>query len=202
MDQLVAAVGVGIVVFASTNVDDILLLAVFLSDPAFTTRQVIAGQFLGITVLTAVSAACALLAVAVPAGFIGLLGLVPLFLGIRGLWRLRRAKGDAAEEEEPSTRAGGSPVLAVAGVTIANGGDNLGVYIPMFSSAPRLMPLYVAVFSVMTAILCVLSYYLVNNPLLGKRLARYGRVALPVVLVALGLWILADAKTLIWPASD
>ncbi len=85
MGQLVAALGVGVVVFASTNVDDILLLAAFFSDPTFTRRQIIAGQFLGIAALLAASAVCASLAVAVPPGWIELLGVAPLALGLRGL---------------------------------------------------------------------------------------------------------------------
>jgi cadmium resistance protein CadD (predicted permease) len=35
------------------------------------------------------------------------------------------------------------------------------------------------------------------NDLVGERLGRYGRLALPFVLIALGLWILADARSLL-----
>ena len=55
----------------------------------------------------------------------------------------------------------------------------------------------ILVFGVMTLVWCVAGYYLVDNPLFGKRLGRYGRVALPFVLIALGLWILADARSLL-----
>lgn len=198
MNELVTALGVGVVVFAATNVDDILLLAAFFADPEMRPRQVVAGQFLGMLVLVAASAACALFAVVIPAGWVGLLGLGPLALGVRGL--LRRQGGEAESSSKAGrSRGGRSHVLAVAGVTIANGGDNLGVYIPMFSNARRLMALYVVVFAALTAVWCVVGHYLVTNPLVGKRLARYGQAALPFVLIALGLWILADARALIWP---
>ncbi|WP_437641699.1 hypothetical protein [Sorangium sp. So ce854] len=68
MEQLLPALGVSAVVFVSTNIDDILLLAAFFSDPAVTSRQVVAGQFLGMAALVAASVACALLAARVPDG--------------------------------------------------------------------------------------------------------------------------------------
>jgi len=197
MSELVTAVGVGVAVFASTNVDDMLLLAAFFSDPGLTSRQVVAGQFLGMAALVAMSTACALFAVVVPPGWIALLGIAPLLLGIRGLVLLWRA--DAEESSAARWSGVGSPSLAVAGVTVANGGDNLGVYIPMFSSTPRLLPLYIGVFAAMTGLWCLVGHYLVNNPVLGKTLGRWGHRALPFVLIALGLWILADARVLLGP---
>jgi cadmium resistance protein CadD (predicted permease) len=200
MNELVTALGVAVVVFAATNVDDILLLAAFFADPGLSPRQVVAGQFLGMSVLVAASAVCALFAVVIPAGWIGLLGVVPLALGVYGLLRRTGGDGDAAPNAQGAS-GGSSRWLGVAGVTIANGGDNLGVYIPMFSSGRRLLGLYVAVFAVLTAVCCLLGHYLVNNPVVGKQLARYGQAALPFVLIALGSWILADARALIWPEA-
>ena len=198
MSDLVAAIGMGVVIFVSTNVDDILLLATFFADPELERRHVVIGQLIGIGALVAVSAVCGLLAVAVPPAYIALLGVAPLLLGLHGAWRLWRARAEAdAEGSRGDERRGGAGIFAVAAVTVANGGDNLGVYIPLFSSSPRLVPVYVLVFAVMTLVWCVAGYYLVDNPLFGERLGRYGRVALPFVLIALGVWILADARSLL-----
>ncbi|XXY49997.1 cadmium resistance transporter [Sorangium sp. So ce269] len=204
MEQILPALGVSAVVFISTNIDDILLLTAFFSDPDFTPRQVVAGQFLGIAALVLASVACALLAVRVPEGWIGLLGLAPLALGLQGLWALRRgqeAGDDDDDDDQPRGRAARFRTLAVATVTVANGGDNLGVYIPLFSRSPGLIPLHAAVFAVMTGALCALGHHLVNHPVLGSRIRRHGRVALPFVLIGLGLWILSDALVLIRPAT-
>ena len=201
MNELLAALGLAAVVFAATNVDDILLLAAFFSDPRWSPRHVVAGQFLGMLVLVTVSVACALFAVVIPAGWIGLLGLAPLALGVQRLFRRSGPEGEPAPGVE-GQRGSGSRILAVAGVTIANGGDNLGVYIPLFSSARSSMARYVLVFAVLTAAWCVAGHYLVTNPLVGAKLARWGQAALPFVLIGLGLWILADARALIWPEGN
>jgi cadmium resistance protein CadD (predicted permease) len=208
MEQILPLLGMSVIVFVSTNIDDLLLLSAFFADPGFTPAQVVAGQFLGIAALVIASVACALLAVRVPDGWIGLLGLAPLALGLRGLWALWRGSGareagvaDEADEadraREPRGGASRFKAIAVAGVTLANGGDNLGVYIPLFSSSPAHIPLHAAVFAGMTGAFCALGHRLVNHPIVGTRIRRSGRAALPFILIGLGLWILSDALVLV-----
>jgi len=206
MGTPLAEIGIAVLVFASTNVDDLLVIAAFLADPAIRTRAVVAGQFLGIAVLTAASAAAAWLALSVAGGWMALLGLLPLALGLRLLARRRRGPpGDADAGEDERTRDGErraesrlhSQVLAVAGVTVANGGDNLGVYVPLFAAAIERVPLHAAVFLAMTGAWCWLGHFLVNHPAAGARVRRSGHAALPFVLVALGLWILSGAAPLL-----
>jgi cadmium resistance protein CadD (predicted permease) len=166
---------------------------------------VVVGQFVGIAALTFASAVAALLALTVPDGWIALLGLAPLALGIRGLHSLWRpgASGDA--DEGPDDRAADARAarvahlqwIAVALTTIANGGDNLGVYIPLFSRDLAWVPFYAILFTVMTAAWCAAGYWLVHHPMVGARIRQYGHVALPFVLIGLGLVILADARTLL-----
>ncbi|RPJ46622.1 MAG: cadmium resistance transporter [Betaproteobacteria bacterium] len=201
-----SAIGIAFVVYVSTNIDDLLILAVFFADLRMRAGAVIVGRFIGLAVLVLASAAAALLALAVPEGWIALLGCVPLFLGLRLLPALldRRGDGDNGGEEPGTAAAQGTlqrgfiaQALAVAGVTLANGGDNLGVYIPLFATAPQAIAIYVAVFAVMTAAWCALGYAIVNNPLIGSRIRRHGHVLLPVVLISLGLYILSGAAVLI-----
>ena len=132
-----------------------------------------------------------------------MLGLLPLYLGlsqIKSLW----ADADDAEEEaeiqlqeHAVERSVGSQMVAVAGVTLANGGDNLGVYIPMFANSLSSIPLFIAVFAVMTLLWCLLGYVLVNNRVFGHLIRKYGHKILPIVLTLLGLDILSGALVLL-----
>ena len=204
-ESIVSLIGIATVVYASTNLDDLLILAVFFADPRVRVSAVVAGRFVALAVLVAASGAAALLALAAPGEWIALLGFVPLILGLRLLLALlRKESGDESEEGAAAARLANasrssfaSQMLAVAGVSLANDGDNLGVYIPLFAATPSAIPTYIAVFAVMTLVFCALGYLVVNNPLIGRSIRRYGDVLLPLVLIPLGLFILYGALPLL-----
>ncbi len=190
-------------VFAVTDIDDLVLLAAFFGARHLRPRAIVMGQFAGIAVLTAVSALAAWAAIAIPSGWISLLGLLPLGLGLFKLWELRRQSTDddeTLEAMQAERRLEGrlhSQILGVAAVTVANGADNLSVYIPMFAANFEALPLFVLVFAVMTAIWCALGYALARNPAGAAVMNRWGHILLPLVLIALGLHILWGANVLL-----
>jgi cadmium resistance protein CadD (predicted permease) len=188
------------VVFAATDVDDLVLLTAFFADPRMRRGAIVAGQFLGIGALTAASAIAAIAALAVPPHWPSLLGAIPLLIGLWKAWQLLRNRGeDLDDEAEDARRAAarpGSQVLIVAAVTIANGGDNLSVYIPLFASHPAGVPVFVIVFAVMTALWCAAAHAFVKHPAGAALMQRFGHLILPAVLIALGAWILWDARLL------
>src|SRR5258707_639891 len=86
-----ALVSVGL--FATTNIDDLFLLVGFFSDRSLSHSRVILGQIPGVAVIVASSLAAALAALAVSPAYVGLLGILPVFLGVarfRGLRDLQR----------------------------------------------------------------------------------------------------------------
>lgn len=194
--EVLAPLGIAIAVFASTNVDDLFLLAAYFADGELKPRNIVAGQFIGIGLLVLASAVAALGALTIPEGWIALLGLVPLGLGLHRLFARSREEARAEEEETkiPSNR---SQVLGIAGVTAANGGDNLGVYIPLFARDIAAIPVYAVLFALMTAVWCWVGHRLVSHPRLGDRIRRYGHAVFPFVLIGLGLYILAGARALL-----
>lgn len=206
MTPLASELVTAIVVFASTNIDDLFLLAAFFADPRMRCHAIVFGQYAGIGVLFAVSAGAALLALVFPDGWVALLGLVPLYLGFSRLRALRSATiGEDSDHEEFRVLNGEknaeqgllSQVLAVASVTVANGGDNLGTYIPLFANNPDALIPYSLTFAVMTGIWCASGYLLVRNRILGRAIKRYGHMLLPVVLIALGGYIMYGARILV-----
>ena len=170
-------------VFASTNVDDLLLLVGYFSDRSFSPRHVIAGQILGMTAIVAISLTAATAALLISPAHVGLLGVAPIAVGIMRLLRL----GKSEEEREPI----GAGVLQVAAITIVNGGDNIAAYTPIFASQqPQEIIATIAIFAVLTLVWCVVALWLVRRTVLGKPLRRYGHIVLPFVLIGLGLLIL------------
>lgn len=199
----------GVLVFVVTNVDDLVLLATFFSDRRWRRRSVIVGQFLGISALVAVSAVGATLALTISAAWIALLGLAPLYLGLRALSeRIQEQRAGGAvrgllEKERRDAAVAsmkpfsGSQAMAVAFVTVANGGDNLGVYVPLFAHYPHAIVDYAAVFAGMTALWCALGLVLVHNRWFGQRLCTALQALLPLVLIGLGLYILSGLSVLL-----
>jgi cadmium resistance protein CadD (predicted permease) len=146
---------------------------------------VVAGTYLGIGALFAVSVALALAAAAIPDRYTALLGLVPFALGVRLLF--------SKSTDEPMPAAQG--ILAVTGINIAAGGDNIGVYTPLFATVSgEAIAVYGAVFALLTGALCWAAHRLVTHPALGAPVRRWGPRLVPWVLIALGVWILAGVR--------
>lgn len=184
--------------FAVTNIDDILLLALFFAQGAGhrgAATRVVAGQYLGFLGISAVAVAAAFGATFLPEPVLPYLGLLPLALGIKaGLqaWKDHRdgRSGDGQPAEE---RAGGPKVLEVAAITFANGGDNIGVYVPVFATAGiGSMAVYVIVFLTLVAVWCVAGRFFATRPVIAKALSRWGHILLPIVLAGIGLFILIE----------
>lgn len=183
--------------FAVTNIDDLLLLAVYFGQNAghrAAAWRVVIGQYTGFLAILAASVLGALGAGLLPDAAVPYLGLLPLLLGIRAgwtVWRDRR-EPDTDEAEEPGTMAGPG-IWQVAAVTFANGGDNIGVYVPVFAVAGiGGMIVYAIVFLIGVAVWCAAGWFLATRPLIAKALSRWGHLILPLVLIAIGLVILIE----------
>ncbi len=194
-------IALGITAFAATNIDDSLLLLLFFGDRRYRIRHVFTGQALGIGLLVLISLAGALLMLAVPGQWVGLLGLLPIALGARQ-W-VERRRGMAAEAPATTTAgattiAGDSPgwrrAAAVTGVTLANGGDNIGVYLPLFAARPAgQTALLLAVFAGMLAVWLFGTLYLARRSAAAGRLQRVSQAVMPYALMGLGMIILVEA---------
>ncbi len=193
-----------VVTFAATNIDDIVILMLFFSQTsaAFRRRHIVVGQYLGFAALVAVSLVGFVSSFLVPRPWIGLLGLAPILLGLRKL--IQRADDTKAETDlgggRPAARA---PRLlerhtfSVAAVTIANGGDNIGIYVPLFASTTVAgLVVILVIFFLMVGVWCVLGYSLTRQPEVARVLTRYGHVLVPLVLIGLGVYILIESGTL------
>lgn len=189
--DLVGSIFLAAGVFVATNLDDLFVLVAFLAHPAWRMQDVLVGQAVGIGVLTAVSVGLALAAAVLPPGWVGLLGLVPIALGI-GVW----VGWDGADDDDPpATGASGARMVAIALLTIANGGDNIGVYTPVFAvSSQAEIGVFVGVFAGLTVVWCVAADHLVNHPACGGPIRTWGRRLLPWVLIGVGLATLVEAQ--------
>jgi cadmium resistance transport/sequestration family protein len=190
--------------FTSTNLDDIFILALFFGSRQYNDKEIVAGQFLGISALVAVSWVGSFIGLVVSPAYIGLLGLMPVYLGVKGIIQWVKSHHEDPASPAPSHRRSGTlnkkenphPILSVATVTIANGGDNISIYLPLFATLSTGHQLTMTlVFLVMTAVWCALAKYVTQHPLVKNSLNRYGHIVTPFVLILLGLYILYESGT-------
>jgi cadmium resistance protein CadD (predicted permease) len=181
--------------FAVTNIDDIVVLALFFAQGAGhknAGRRIAVGQYLGFAAILAVAVAAGFGATFLPEKAIPYLGLLPLGLGVKAAvqtWRHRGKSGDTGAEE----RGSGPRVLEVAAVTFANGGDNIGVYVPVFATAGAGgMAVYAVVFLILVAVWITAGRFFATRPVIARLLSRWGHLLLPVVLIGIGLLILIE----------
>ena len=181
--------------FAITNVDDIVVLSLFFGRSAGqhgAARRIVAGQYLGFTAILAITVAAAYGATFLPKSAIAYLGLVPLALGLWAAWQAwkHHRQGDSGEQQ-PESKQNDSKVLQVAVVTFANGSDDIGAYLPVFAKAGAAeITLYVAVFLVLVGVWCAAGWFFATRPAIASVIGRWGHILHPLVLIALGLFLL------------
>jgi len=181
---VVAFIALVTVAYVSTNIDDLILLIGFFSHPDYTPTKIVFGQFLGIGCLVTASLLCALAALVIPVAWIGLLGLAPIYLGVaRFVTQVDLTRRPPA--------ASGRQILAVMMATIADGGDNIAAYVPIFAGSSRSQSVVVfALFAVMTGMWCWMAQAMVDHPLIGRVFRAWSIRGLPLLLIAIGLCVL------------
>lgn len=197
--------------YAATNIDNLFVLLAFLAETGGQRRRVIAGQFAGSLILIVGAILLAALLTRLPAGYVGLLGILPIGVGLSKAWaRFRPGNADQVQEAQATARmrSSASPATAatagpgsswwtVACVAVANGSDNLAVYVPLYASHSHSEGMFISlVFVVMIGLWCAGAVWLVEHPLLGAPIRRYGTALLPLILLVIGVSVIVQNDTL------
>lgn len=194
---IISAIGV----YISTSIDYLIILIILFAQLSQNKQKwhIYAGQYLGTGLLVGASLVSAYVVNFVPeAWMVGLLGLIPIYLGIRFAIV---GEGEEEEEEEIIERLEQSKAnqlfWTVTLLTIASGGDNLGIYIPYFASLDWAQTLVaLLVFAIGIIIFCELSRVLSSIPLISETIEKYQRIIVPLVFIPLGLYIIYESGTI------
>lgn len=205
MDRLLTPILTGFTAFSATNLDDIVILLLFFSqvNATFRRKHIIIGQYVGFAALVVASLPGFFGGMILPQHSIGLLGLVPIAFGINRLFNREDDSSEEAgteiEESEASPLASflSPQTYSVAAVTVANGSDNIGVYVPLFASNPlENLLVILGVFFTLLGVWCYAAYKLAYQPAIAHVLTRYGNHFVPFVLISLGVFIILESQAL------
>ncbi|BAY14866.1 cadmium resistance transporter [Anabaenopsis circularis NIES-21] len=205
MNELITAISTGVVAFIATNIDDIVILLLLFSqtNANFRPQHIFVGQYLGFIVLIILSLSGLFGGFVIGANWTGLLGLIPIAIGISSLINPEDESPEefvgenllSSDEYIPSFIAPQS--YTVAAVTIANGSDNISVYIPLFASS-QLASFWViiGVFFLLLGVLCYTAYKLTHQKAIAEILTRYINHLIPFILMGLGIFIVLNTGAL------
>ncbi|WP_314680236.1 CadD family cadmium resistance transporter [uncultured Granulicatella sp.] len=184
-----------IILYSGTAVDLLIILMLFFAKRK-SRKDIIniyLGQFLGSGSLILLSLLFAFVLNYIPSKeILGLLGLIPIFLGLKVLL-LGDSDGEAIAKEG-LRKDNKNLIFLVAMITFAScGADNIGVFVPYFTTL-NLANLIVALltFLVMIYLLVFSAQKLAQVPSVGETLEKYSRWFIAVVYLGLGIYILIE----------
>jgi cadmium resistance transport/sequestration family protein len=204
MSKLITAIPTAVTAFSATNIDDLVILMLFFAqvNATFRRRHILVGQYLGFAALILASLPGFFGGLIIPGRWIGLLGLVPITIGLD---RWLNPESDSSEAESEIAQPDPSEITSflspqtysVAAVTIANGGDNIGIYVPLFASSDLASLLVtIGIFFLLLGVWCYSAYKLTHQGAIADVLTRYGNTFVPFVLIGLGIFIVLESAAL------
>ena len=184
-----------IILYSGTAVDLLIILMLFFAKRK-SRKDIIniyLGQFLGSVSLILLSLLFAFVLHYIPSKeILGLLGLIPIFLGLKVLF-LGDSDGEAIAKEG-LRKDNKNLIFLVAMITFVScGADNIGIFVPYFITL-NLADLIVALltFLVMIYLLVFSAQKLAQLPSVGETLEKYSRWFIAVVYLGLGIYILIE----------
>lgn len=186
-------------VYVATGIDYLIILILLFSQvKKDQIKHIWIGQYIGTAIIIGVSLLVALgVANLVPQQWmIGLLGLLPLYLGIR-IW----IKEDENENESNilslfSSGRFNQLFVTVTFIVLASSADDFSIYIPYFTTLDMTeIIVAVIVFSITVGVLCYISYRLASLDFVSEKIEKYERWIVPIVFIGLGIYIMFENST-------
>lgn len=188
--------------FAITNIDDIFVLVTFFAEAStsdtLTPLKITLGQYFGFSVIIIISMAGYGASFLFDPEPIGFLGLLPISLGV---WKVMGLifKDIDAPPAKLGTTTTVKAILKVASVTIMNGGDNIGTYIPLFSQAKGAeIAVYVVVYYILLGIWILAAWLIMRERHILYLAQRYARRFVPFLYIGLGIFIIVSSECYPW----
>ena len=194
MQELLAVIAITAATFVATSFDNLVLLVGFLSDPEYRREKVAVGYVASATIVTGLAWGLSEIADEIPAQLLGFLGLIPIAIGLWELVGLMRRR-EVVDGSLPGNVAA-KGILSVGSVMMASSGDTFAVLLALLADTANTYTIpMLATVALSALVLYGFAVWLRSHPLLERPLSRVARYALPVLLIGIGLYILANSGT-------
>ena len=196
MTEILAVVALAASAFVGTNLDNLILLAAFLSRYRSQTRIVTAGYISGMFFIAVICVVIAKAGDFIPVEYFGFLGVIPILIGLKALFELFRPE----KTKEAITIAPGvsskAIFMSVLVTQFANGADSIISFSLIFADtkAGLDLPIFLT-FMAMSGVFAGLAYYSMNHQKASEVLNRFGQYVTPFILIFVGFYILSNTAT-------
>jgi cadmium resistance protein CadD (predicted permease) len=188
---VVTVLGLVSLSFVATNIDNLALLVGWLVSKQVKASRIFAGYMTGMFILLLLSIIISFVSFALPLSYLGFFGVIPLLLGFIMLLRLVRG----GEESDGQAGVKGA-FVAIAMTQVANGVDTLLVFAPLLVDSRTEVDYIIAlVFMVVAVLWFWFAQFLSYHASRLEVITRVGRWIAPVVMIAVGLYILDNTVT-------
>lgn len=184
-------VAISAAAFVSTNLDNLLMLAALLAISPRRPASVLAGYMFAVVLVVVTALLIATVGDLIDTRYVGLLGLIPIGLGLRGLLALLRDHSKRSTERQADVG-----FWRTAALILPISGDSLAVYVPLLAdTAHGLDAVVTATLLVSALVLAGTASLLVSRPVLSSRLGWLGERLMPWLMIGVGIYVLADTPT-------
>ena len=191
-----------IIAYITTEIDDLVVLLILFSKTRTSVEKasIITGKYIGLALISCCCAVFASYLSKMNTALIGLLGVVPIFMGIK--YAVDSIKGKREEQDLSSHFGIGSFLLMsfeVILITLASSGDNIAVYISFFTSVHGTEYIIVAVvFAVLQGLFCLAAMAIMNEKSIKRYVDESAKILIPLLFIALGIYIMVKDGTILW----
>ena len=198
---LISIIPIAAGAYVATNLDNFTLLVTLLARYRSHMLTVALGYLASMLIMMGIAYGIGRAANAISVEYLGLLGIVPISVGVYGIVRLRHDTSTAAFADVTTLAAGQTVFVATLMSQIANGADTIVAISALFADSSPAADVLILVTLVATSIAFVLAaFYAVRHPGFSKWIDRYGALVTPFILSAVGAYILANTVTDLMPA--
>ena len=200
MLDLAFVVGVAAGAFMATNLDNLVLLVALFGRYSDRRYEVMFGYVAGMILIAALTYYVGKLAGTAPVQYLGLLGIIPVLIGLGEISRLFRNRGVVRDPTLPGT--GSTAVTATLAVQLGNSTDTIITYSVLFSDANDLGDyLVLASFGGMALVLALIAYLAQSHSWLSRPVQLYGHYITPLILITVGLFVLSNTALDMLPGT-
>lgn len=169
--------------FIGVNLDFFVILLFLLQKYSF--RDTLIGYEVGMMLVFTISAmAGQVIQSFIPGWSIGLLGIIPIYMGIKG----------ESDDNDPQRTKSATGIISVLLIYLVScGADNIAVYVPILATmniATILMTMIY--FIILTAISLTLTYFFGQIPMIKNIFERWGAPLSRIIYILIGIFVMVD----------